>query len=71
MSKNPYHMLIKSIYLLLISVGILLINYISASGNSATTIYIIFHYLGVILFFVGVCVGIAGFFAYDEEGKHQ
>ncbi len=69
MSNKAISLFITSFYLLLISIGILLINYIPTGGNSATPVHILFHCLGVILFFIGVCVGIGGFLVNCKEDK--
>ncbi len=69
MNKKAHSLFLKSFYILLVSLGILLINYTCASGDSATATYVIFHYLGVILFLIGAGVGVVGFFA-DDKGDN-
>lgn len=68
MKKEIVIRLLKAIYLEVISIALILIGYVISGGenNGVSTVLFV---LGLLMFFVGVFIGIGSFFTSSESTK--
>ncbi len=68
--KSPDRTLLRAIYLIAVSIGIMLIGYLLSGGHGDNlTSFLI--YAGMILFVAGAIVGLLGFTGEKDDDKKE